>query len=57
MKKLIKFVTDKYYLLGSMTFSIVALLTLAMEGGTFHFWMLTFAAAVLSGLHDIINKN
>lgn len=56
MKKLINYITDRYYLLGGLVFDLAALYTLAKEGASFHFWMLCFAAVVLSGIHDIVDN-
>ena len=53
MKKVFNFVTKNYYRLGSMMLSIVAI---TFWNDNFRFWMLVAAAAVLSGLQDIIDE-
>ena len=56
MKKLFSYITDRYYLFGSLVFDLAALYFLAKEGASFQFWMLCFAAAMLSGVQDIVDN-
>lgn len=56
MKKFINYITDRYYLFGSLVFDLAALWFLTKEGASFQFWMLCFAAAVLSGIQDIVDN-
>lgn len=56
MKKVIKYITDRYYLFGGLVLDLAALKTLLFEGASFQFWMLCFAAVMLAGMQDIIDN-
>ena len=56
MKKILDFITNRYYRIGGLLISVIALENLFEHDNYFCFWMLVTASAVLHGLQDIIDE-
>jgi hypothetical protein len=55
MLKILTFISERQYLILSMILDLAALITLIKESGSFHFWMLLTASALVGAAHEVVS--